>query len=184
MAFLEPGRDGCVAVADFASLASWTASASTDIRYFSGTATYTKTVKCPEVKGRILLDLGQVKNIAEVTVNGKAYPAIWKPPFVVDITDALASHPSSLTLQVKVTNYWPNRLIGDARHADDCTWDDGKKSRGYPLVKAFPEWLKGPKHRSPTGRHAFSTCRLWTADEPLLASGLLGPVRLQVVDAQ
>ena len=178
VAFLEPGRDGCVAVADFASLASWTASASTDIRYFSGTATYTKTVKCPEVKGRILLDLGQVKNIAEVTVNGRPYPALWKPPFMVDITDAVKPG-EMIELEVKVTNYWPNRLIGDARLADDCEWDSGGRSRGYPLVTCWPDWLKEGRP-SPTGRHAFSTCRLWRADEPLLESGLLGPVRLRV----
>ena len=178
MAFLEPGRDGCVAVADFASLASWTASASTDIRYFSGTATYTKMVKCPEVKGRILLDLGQVKNIAEVTVNGRPYPALWKPPFMVDITDAVKPG-EMVELEVKVTNYWPNRLIGDARLPDDCEWDSGGRSRGYPLVTCWPDWLKEGRP-SPTGRHAFSTCRLWRADEPLLESGLLGPVRLRV----
>ena len=79
--------------------------------------------------------------MTEVTVNGKAYPALWKPPFVVDITDAVK--PGEIVeLEVKVTNYWPNRLIGDARLADDCEWDAGDKSRGYPLVKRWPGWLK------------------------------------------
>lgn len=111
-------------------------------------------------------------------MNGKTYPTLWKPPFAVDITDAVKPN-APIELEVKVTNYWPNRLIGDARHPDDCEWDDGSMSKGYPLVKAYPDWLIEGK-RSPTGRHAFSTCRLWNADEPLLESGLLGPVCLQV----
>ena len=123
------------------------------------------------------LDLGRVKNIAEVAVNGKAYPALWKPPFVVDITDAVKPG-EVVELEVKVTNYWPNRLIGDARLPDDCEWDGGEKSRGYPLVKTWPEWLKEGRP-SPTGRHAFTTCRLWAADERLFESGLLGPVSVR-----
>ena len=57
---------------------------------------------------------------------------------------------------------------------------DGKWSKGFPLIKEFPRWMTEGK-RSPTGRHAFTTCKFWTADEPLLVSGLLGPVRLEVV---
>ena len=182
--FFDLNRQRNVAAVDFASLASWTESVSTDIRYFSGTATYRKLVggdwanrQLPN-NARVILDLGAVKNIATVTVNGKTYPALWKPPFTVDITDAVTPH-APIDLQVKVTNYWPNRLIGDARHPDDCEWDDGKKSRGFPLVKAYPDWLV-EGGRSPTGRHAFSTCRLWNAGEPLLESGLLGPVCLRI----
>ena len=104
------------------------------------------------------------------------------PPYQVDITDALGGHGTPngpIDIEIKVTNLWPNRLIGDAKLPDDCEWDDGKKSKGYPLVKAWPDWLlRGSP--SPTCRHAFSTCRLWTADDPLLESGLLGPVRLLI----
>ncbi len=133
---------------------------------------------------RTVLDLGTVKEIAEVIVNGRTYPALWCPPYKVDITDAIAQVPSvpdvpSLTIEIKITNLWPNRLIGDARLPDDCEWDDGRMSKGFPLVKYWPDWLlRGAP--SPTGRHAFSTCRLWTADEPLLESGLLGPVTLEI----
>ena len=175
-------------------LESWTKSENPDIRYFSGTARYFIKFPfrshgvCPQNGGacplgkRVVLDLGEVREIAEVTVNGRAYPAIWKPPYQVDITDALGGHgiPNGpIDIEIKVTNLWPNRLIGDAKLPDDCEWDDGKKSKGYPLVKAWPDWLlRGSP--SPTGRHAFSTCRLWTAADPLLESGLLGPVRLSI----
>ena len=188
--FREPMATHDMVTAKYTKLESWTKSDNTDIRYFSGTATYfmkfcmKNNRVCPQENGvcpqgeRFILDLGIVKNIATVTVNGKTYPTLWKPPFSVDITEAVKPN-APIELEVKVTNYWPNRLIGDARHPDDCEWDDGSMSKGYPLVKAYPDWLVEGK-RSPTGRHAFSTCRLWNADEPLLESGLLGPVRLQV----
>ena len=195
--FREPMATNDVAVAKYTKLESWTNSEIPEIRYFSGTSRYfikfsiSDIGVCPHGNGvcpqreRVFLDLGQVKNIAEVTVNGKSYPALWKPPFVVDITDAVACGGTNdfggmINLEVKVTNYWPNRLIGDARLPDDCEWDNGQKSRGYPLVKSWPGWLKEGRP-SPTGRHAFTTCRLWSSDEPLLESGLLGPVCLHIM---
>ena len=198
VAFREPMATSDVATARFADLESWTKSDNLDIRYFSGTASYFMKFSlagnrvCPQGDGvcpqkkRVCLDLGTVKNIAEVTINGRKYPALWKPPFTVDITDALPAGWERLPdvpmeIEVKVTNYWPNRLIGDAHLPDDCEWDNGKKSRGYPLVKCWPGWLKEGKP-SPTGRHAFSTCRLWAADEQLLESGLLGPVCVSVTE--
>ncbi len=68
-------------------------------------------------------------------------------------------------------------LTSGMRPDGSLEWDDGKNSKGYPLVKAWPEWLLRGEP-SPTGRHAFSTCRLWEANDPLLESGLLGPVRI------
>jgi hypothetical protein len=98
-----------------AELASWTANADDGVRYFSGTATYTKTVHAArgwfKPGTRILLDLGVVKDIAEVSLNGRALDALWKPPFRVDVTGALK--PGANRLEIKVTNEWTNRLIGD-----------------------------------------------------------------------
>lgn len=185
VAFREPGSEHDIATAKYSALESWTKSANPDVRYFSGTATYFIKFSlpndgvCPQI-GRVVLDLGAVKELAEVKVNGRAYPALWTPPYRVDITDALAGCSAAtkqIDLEVKVTNLWPNRLIGDAGLPDDCEWDDGKNSKGYPLVKSWPEWLVDGKP-SPTGRHAFSTCRLWSANDSLLESGLLGPVRI------
>ena len=145
------------------------------------------TCKTGTVPIRAILNLGNVKEIAEVTVNGRTYPAVWCPPYKVDITDAIdkilsvPDVPSDppLTIEIKVTNLWPNRLIGDAKMSDDCEWDDGTKSKGYPLVKYWPEWLLRGEP-SPTGRHTFTTCRLWTADGQLMESGLFGPVVLEI----
>ncbi|GAB4046864.1 glycosyl hydrolase [Spirosoma litoris] len=97
------------------SLASLTESAEPGIKYFSGTATYDNSFDLP-ARGKnasYLLDLGDVKNIAEVIVNGKSVGTVWKKPFRVDISKALK--PGRNSVQVKVTNLWVNRLIGDAQ---------------------------------------------------------------------
>lgn len=157
-------------------LVSWTEIPDGEVRYFSGIATYAKTMALPlgfaDGKGRVVLDLGQVKNVAEVTVNGKAYPPLWRPPFRVDVTDAVrAGEP--VRLAVRVANLWPNRLIGDEQKPADCEW-------GYLwdklAIKEIPDWMKSGKP-SPTGRLAFTTWHHWTKDDKLLPSGLLGPVQ-------
>ena len=57
------------------------------------------------------LDLGEVKNLAEVVVNGQSLGIVWKTPFRVDITEAMK--PGANAVEIKVTNLWVNRLIGD-----------------------------------------------------------------------
>ncbi len=96
-------------------LAPWTDNSEQGIKYFSGTATYHKTV---EIKkswfhgGRkVLLDLGRVGDMAEVRVNGKKLGLLWQAPFQVDVTSALK--PGKNQLEIQVTNEWTNRLIGD-----------------------------------------------------------------------
>ncbi|WP_435354860.1 glycosyl hydrolase [Emticicia sp. SJ17W-69] len=98
----------------FDKLSSWAENADSDIKYFSGTATYENTfnISTP-IAGNYVLDLGDVKNIAEVIINGKNAGIAWKKPFKLDITDAIKSGEN--TIQVKITNLWANRLIGDAQ---------------------------------------------------------------------
>lgn len=96
-------------------LSSWSESSDAGVKYFSGTGTYTKTIQAPadwfKTGAKLWLDLGDVKNLAEVSVNGKPLGILWKTPFRVDATSALK--PGANTLQIKVTNLWVNRLIGD-----------------------------------------------------------------------
>ncbi|GAB2606376.1 glycosyl hydrolase [Spirosoma areae] len=110
----QEGR-GAPAQTQFNQLASWSENTDAGIKYFSGTATYENTVNVPTVakNKQYVLDLGEVKNMAEVLVNGKNVGIAWKKPFQVDITDALKSGQN--TVQIKVTNLWVNRLIGDAQ---------------------------------------------------------------------
>ena len=157
-------------------LISWTSHTNEGVRYFSGTATYEKEVEIPAERlsaGRELwLDLGAVKNFAEVFLNGQELGVLWKPPFRVNIT--AAAKPGGNRLVVKITNLWPNRLIGDEHLPPDCVWN-GKQ------LKAWPQWLLDGKP-SPTGRLTFTTWHHWTKDSPLLESGLLGPVTLRTAE--
>jgi hypothetical protein len=97
-------------------LISWTAHPDQGVKYFSGTATYTADIEAPRTwfqpGASILLDLGRVKEIAEVTVNGQPLGTLWKPPFEADVTTALA--PGSNRVEIRITNLWTNRMIGDA----------------------------------------------------------------------
>ena len=61
---------------------------------------------------KFYLDLGRVMNLAQVTHNGKDLGVLWKKPFQIEITSALKADANKL--EIKVTNLWPNRLIGDA----------------------------------------------------------------------
>ena len=115
-------------------------------------------------------------------MNGKQYPVLWKPPYRVDITDALpplsaTSHPSPFTLHLslKITNLWPNRLIGDDALPCDATY--GKTDKGNGGIQSIPQRVFEGKP-SPTGRHTFTTWQLWKKNDKLLPSGLIGPVRL------
>jgi hypothetical protein len=96
-------------------LASWTESNDPGIRYFSGSAIYSQDIDLTsqQLAGeKAMLDLGRVREIAEVSVNGKKIPQIlWKPPFVVDVSGAVRAGKNHI--EVKVTNLWPNRIIGD-----------------------------------------------------------------------
>jgi len=110
----QPNR-GAPAKIALASLSSWSDNPDAGVKYFSGAGTYTKTVQAPadwfRTGARLWLDLGSVKNLAEVSVNGKPLGILWNVPFRVDVTEALK--PGANTLEVKVTNLWVNRLIGD-----------------------------------------------------------------------
>ena len=156
----------------FDKLISWTDCAKEEVRYFSGTATYEKELVISADRlfsGRELwLDLGVVKNFAEVWLNNEKLGILWKPPFRVNLSTA--ARRGSNKLVVKITNLWPNRLIGDEQLPEDCEWN-GKQ------LKAWPQWLLEGKP-SPTGRLAFTTWHHWTKDAPLVESGLIGPVKL------
>jgi hypothetical protein len=99
----------------FRDLRSWSTDSHPGIKYFSGTASYETTLNAPESwlkkNHHLEIDLGDVKDLAEVMVNGRSAGIFWKRPFRVDITDLLRKGTNRLT--VRVTNLWPNRLIGD-----------------------------------------------------------------------
>ena len=99
----------------FDTLASWTDHDDSDVKYFSGRAKYRTTFdlagSIPE-NSRLWLDLGQVKNLAAVRLNGENLGVVWTAPYRVEITAAV--QPTGNRLEIDVVNLWPNRLIGDA----------------------------------------------------------------------
>lgn len=171
-----PAGKGAPEKVTLPKLASWSTHSDPGVRYFSGSATYNIAFDVPAdfaEKGKaIYLDLGRVKNFAEVTVNGKRLNTLWKAPFRVEVTSLV--RPGKNTLAVRVTNLWPNRLIGDEQLPADVEWN------GVTL-KEWPEWLRSGKPRPKTGRVGFTTWHFYNKESPLLESGLLGPVTLYAV---
>jgi hypothetical protein len=160
-------------------LISWPRHSDPGIKYFSGQATYRKVIKLGRehfaTQRRVFLDLGRVEVLAEVRCNGRDLGILWKPPFTVDLTES--AHPGDNELEIKVTNLWPNRLIGDEQLPEDCRWGAPDPAYGAPLL-AWPSWLLEGKP-SPSGRITFATWKHWSKDAALLESGLLGPVLLR-----
>jgi hypothetical protein len=140
-----PPDRGAPAKVRFDSLASWTTSSDAGVKYFSGTALYATKFTASRgwrTKGsRLRLNLGDVKNLAEVSVNGTSLGVLWKTPFIIDVTEAI--HPGENRLEVRVTNLWPNRMIGDkqpgAKQIAYATFDPFKADS--PLL---PSGLMGP----------------------------------------
>jgi hypothetical protein len=127
------------------TLASWPDSADMGVKYFSGTGTYTRTIQAPrewfKTGAHLWIDLGDVKNLAEVLVNGKSLGVVWHSPYRVDATSTLK--PGANEVVIKVTNAWVNRLIGDQQPgATKYTYADVTPYKAdSPLL---PSGLLGP----------------------------------------
>lgn len=192
----QPGR-GAPAAATLPRLESLSHNTDDGIRHFSGTATYERDVTIPASalrKGRrVFLDLGRVEVLAGVTVNGKDLGVVWKEPYRVDITDVV--HAGANTVSVAVTNLWVNRMIADAALPEEGKYVDGDWPIGERIgtdgkkipimarkITAFPDWYKAGQPKPPGGRVTFSPWTFYAKDEPLVDSGLLGPVRVLFAD--
>ena len=169
-----PGWDASERVV-LTNLISWTELPNDADRHFSGTAAYdTHFTVVSKAEGvRYVVDLGEVKNLARVTINGVRYDPLWRPPFAQDVTESLRVGRNDM--KVEVVNLWPNRLIGDESKEPDRRWNGNGRSVG---ILEVPKWV-GRGERSPTGRLSFSAWRHWMKDDALLPSGLLGPVTLK-----
>lgn len=148
-----PEGTGAPVEVRFDKLAPWSTHADEGVKYFSGTAIYTKRITVPAEALRagtgVFLELGRVGDLAEVFVNGNAIGLTWHPPHALDVTGVLL--PGENLLEIKVTNQWTNRLIGDRAVAPE--------RRVLGDASVLPP---GPR----------------LAEPPLPESGLMGPVRL------
>lgn len=149
------------------------------VRYFAGLATYRTVVAIPAgapTDTRWLLDLGEVHDLAAVKMNDREVGTLWRPPFLIDVTDVV--HDGDNTLTITVANRWVNRLIGDETLPQDARYET-KASSGSPgALVAFPDWWRDPKTLRTSGRIVFATWSHYGADSLLLPSGLVGPVRV------
>lgn len=154
----------------FRDLTDWTERPEEGIKYYSGSALYTKSFDLPantllNGKAKYFLDAGILKNMGRVNLNGHDLGILWTAPWQVNITGILKENGNKL--EIMVTNLWINRLIGDEKEP----WDgvtDGK----------WPDWLLNGTNR-PTKRFTFTTHRYYKKDDPLSGSGLIGPVTIK-----
>jgi hypothetical protein len=123
----------------FDTLEDWSQRKEDGIRFYSGTAIYRKSfdaASLPEGR-RVYLDLGTVKNLAQVRLNGRDLGVVWCAPWRVDITETVKARDNQL--EIAVANLWPNRLIGDQSLPPDkrlsrTTWNPYKNDS--PLLES------------------------------------------------
>ncbi|HBB92774.1 MAG TPA: hypothetical protein DC042_13940 [Bacteroidales bacterium] len=145
---------GAPAEMNFPELISWSDHENQGIKYYSGGGFYTKTIDVPAewlITGRrVHIDLGDVREVAEVFVNGKSAGIVWKPPFRADISDLVKTGDNEL--KIEVMNLWCNRLAGDNELPEDERFTKTNiKTHGYRTEPNY--WV-------------------------VQSAGLLGPVRL------
>lgn len=111
-------KNGSTADEEFPELVSWTRKENPIVKYFSGTAIYKTTVTIDSTQlatsARIFIDLGVVKNIADLSINGTPAGVLWKAPFRTSDIKPLLKKGDNL-LEIKITNVWRNRMIGDVQ---------------------------------------------------------------------
>ena len=155
----EPGR-GAPESARFEELTAWDQHPDAGIKYFSGKATYRKTFELGEAPaGQLVrLQLGEVNDIAQVRLNGEDLGVVWTDPWSLELTGVAKTGRNEL--EIDVVNTWANRLIGDA---------------GLPTAKRITKSNVAlePEKRTLKGFQSYAV------SDPLMPSGLLGPVRLE-----
>ncbi len=141
----DPQWGGPAQPVTFDALTDWTNQSEPGIKFYSGTATYFQKFDLPSalpVGQRVLLDLGDVREVASVELNAKNLGVVWTKPARVDITSAVRAFGNDL--KIKVTNLWPNRLIGDASLPPEQQFT---RSNEHPYTKnspLLPSGLLGP----------------------------------------
>jgi len=128
----------------FDKLDDWNQRPERAVKYFSGAAVYKKEFDLSPAPsgGPLYLDLGTVKDTAQVRLNGKDLGVVWCPPWRVEITDAARSGRN--ILEIKVVNLWPNRLIGDKRLPVAQRQTRTRIFVGWLNNDQFPSGLLGP----------------------------------------
>lgn len=162
-------------------LVDWTEHTYDGIRFYSGSATYSQRFELtapPAEDERIVLDLGTIHDVAEVSLNGSPFVTLWKPPFVLDVTDEMRAGGNEL--QIRITNTWVNRLIGDERLYPDRYESRVDPTSGTPLTE-LPGWYRRGERPPADGPVTFTTPRFHAPEDELRPAGLIGPVKIRFV---
>jgi hypothetical protein len=169
-------KRGAPSTLKFDKLASWSMHPNDGVKYFSGSASYTKSFNAPiqwfEQRGSYRIDLGDVRDLAQITLNGKNLGILWHAPFDINVTGVL--HPGRNTIQVNVTNVWVNRMIGDAQ-AGATTPYASVVDHPSTFADGEPTEEDQPTSKGLAPHHTYK------ADAPLRLSGLLGPVTVYLM---
>ena len=155
---------------EFENLLDWTSSADPGIKYYSGKAVYKKAFhiskrQLANKEQDLYLDLGKLENMARVYLNDQEVGIVWTN-HLLNITPYLKKGKNHL--EIEVANLWVNRLIGDENYENDQSENSD-----------WPSWLENGEKR-PTKRYTFVTHNFYRRNDPLLASGLIGPVRILI----
>ena len=139
--FVQKGGER--ALETFSVLNDWTSNSDPVVKYFSGTAHYATRFVIDSLDGldQARLDLGTVNVMAEVVVNGHTAGVLWHAPYVSADILAYLKEGENL-LEVRVTNLWVNRMIGDRqKNAEPVT----RVRRFYEAGdRLLPSGLLGP----------------------------------------
>lgn len=155
----------------------------TRIKYFAGTAVYAQQIELDtdvlKTDYRVVLDLGEMHDIATLKINGKHAGVFWYPPYHMDVTDFV--HAGTNTIEIEVTNNWANRLIGDEQHPEDFDWGSERGEKLGRAILAYPDWFLQNSPRPSKERKTFSIWHYYRKHSPLQPAGLLGPVRVHLI---
>ena len=152
----------------FDTLQDWSARPEPGIKYYSGIATYRKIINLTKIPlGKAYLDLGVVRDMARVRLNGQDLGVVWCAPWRMEVTGAINAGDN--LLEIEVVNRWANRLIGDKQPAD----------ANVRTLECPPGFFGGQPFKA--GRYTYCLHDPYNAQSPLDPSGLLGPVTLRTV---
>ncbi|MDP9079206.1 MAG: hypothetical protein M3O71_17395 [Bacteroidota bacterium] len=167
----------------FDVLTDWTKNDDKGIKYYSGTAVYTRSFNIPasdlaKLHKTVYINLGTVNSIAKVFVNNQEAGVVWTAPWRINIPSYILKTINEI--RIEVTNVWANRLIGDEQEPDDMKWLPNQYlyNSGQSL-KEFPDWFLNNTPRPSKGRYCFTTWNYFDNHSKLSPSGLLGPVRIE-----
>jgi hypothetical protein len=167
----------------FEGLHDWALDPDAQIRVFSGTAVYRKTLSVSAKdleKNGAVLELGDVQNVAAVSVNGKQVATLWAAPFRCDVTRWLK--PGENRIEVAVTDRWVNRMIGDEALPADSRYamDDPSEFKRGRLAE-LPPWYGDAAHTAARQRSTWASWQHFSKESKPVSAGLIGPVRLNFV---